>query len=128
MASFAQVDENNVVQNIILIDDSCLDNNGEFPESEESGREFIRNLNIGGENSRWYQASYTGKFRKQYPFKDFIYVEELDMFVRPKPYPSWSLENDGEWYAPQPIPKDGKVYIWSESEQQWILSPIQPKK
>ena len=37
-----------------------------------------------------------------------------------QPYPSWILNEQGNWQAPVPYPNDGKVYIWDEQNQTWI--------
>jgi hypothetical protein len=42
------------------------------------------------------------------------------MFIAPKPYPSWSLnETIGAWEAPIPQPEDGYAYEWDEANQTW---------
>lgn len=128
MASFAKVNNQNIVEDIIVVSDSELDNNGEFPESEKSGQEFLEKINLSQEGFRWLQTSYTNKFRKQYAFIGYSYNQDLDMFIKPQPFPSWSLKEDGEWYAPKEFPGDGKDYTWDEDKQEWFLSKIQPKK
>ena len=54
MAHFAQLDENNVVINVIVIhNNDILDENGN--ESEEVGIKFLKS--IFGEATRWVQTS-----------------------------------------------------------------------
>jgi len=81
MAHFAELDENNVVLRVVVIDNrDILNHNNE--ESEEVGINFCKNL-FGGGN--WIQTSYNGNFRKNFPGIGYIYREDLDAFVQPKP-------------------------------------------
>ena len=42
-------------------------------------------------------------------------------FWRSKPFPTWIKDIDtNSWIPPIPYPQDGKVYFWSEAEQNWI--------
>jgi hypothetical protein len=38
-----------------------------------------------------------------------------------QPWPSWTLQEDGTWAPPIPMPEDGKVYGWDEYTQEWFL-------
>ena len=61
MAHFAQIDENNVVTQVVVVANSeCLDSRG--VESEAVGAGFCSKL-FGG---TWIQTSYNGKTRKNY--------------------------------------------------------------
>jgi hypothetical protein len=54
--------------------------------------------------------------RKNFAGIGFVYDKEKDMFYEPKPFESWSLnENTGTWVAPVQYPNDGKAYYWVES-------------
>lgn len=67
-------------------------------------------------------------FRKNYAALGYIYDEERDAFIPPKPegLDSWILnENSCIWEAPIPYPDDGKDYLWDESQQQWIQIPTE---
>jgi hypothetical protein len=37
----------------------------------------------------------------------------------PKPYPSWTVNDNLTWEAPKPKP-EGNSYFWEESKQKWI--------
>jgi hypothetical protein len=59
-------------------------------------------------------------FRKNYAGIGYVYDEELDAFVAPKPYDSWVLNEDTcLWEAPTPYPSDGDVYTWNEETLTW---------
>ena len=57
------------------------------------------------------------------------YYSELDMFVHPKPFPSWTLDSNGDWQPPVAKPADyvphnrGGNYLWNESGQSWDANP-----
>ena len=62
MAHFAQIDEQKMVTEVIVIANAEVDNLP-FPESEPVGQAFIASCNIGGE---WLQTSYNANFRNIY--------------------------------------------------------------
>ena len=109
MAHFAEIDDNNVVLRVLVVPD----------EEEHRGQEFLaEDLKLGG---RWIQTSYNGNIRKMYAGVGYIYNEELDIFLPPKPYPSWVLNEEyGEWESPVPRPiMPNKIQIWNEDTLSW---------
>ena len=116
MAHFAQLDENNVVLQVIVVNNSdCLDGNGN--ESEDVGVAFCQSL-LGG---NWKQTSYNGTIRKNYAGIGYQYDSTRDAFISPKPYASWLLtESTCQWDAPVPCPTDDKMYRWDEATTSWV--------
>jgi len=116
MAHFAQLDENNVVTQVIVVGNSdCADANG--VEKESIGVAFCERL-IGG---TWKQTSYNGNIRKNYAGIGYTYNADIDAFVPPKPFASWTLNNEtAQWEAPTPMPEDGKMYSWDEATTSWV--------
>lgn len=106
MAHFAEI-KNGIVQRVIVVHDN----------EEANGSEFCKNL-LGGE---WLQCSYNNRIRKQFPSAGYSYDESNDVFIAPKPYPSWLLNASHDWQAPTEYPSDGKVYVWDETSLTWIL-------
>ena len=47
------------------------------------------------------------------------YDEDNDVFIEPKPFPSWSLNATQDWEAPTEYPDDGRDYVWNESTKAW---------
>lgn len=46
------------------------------------------------------------------------WVEELKDFVGPSPYPSWILDENGQWQPPAPKPESSTdEYVWNESRE-----------
>lgn len=119
MAHFAQVNEFNIVQQVIVVADSdCLDANGQ--ESEAVGAAFCHNL-IGG---RWLQTSYNNNLRVRFAGIGYSYDAVRDAFIPPQPYLSWVFdETTLDWVAPIPYPTDGKTYVWDEAIQNWVEVP-----
>lgn len=126
MAHFAELDTNNVVLRVIVIDNSVLEDEAGV-EHEQKGIDFCKSL--FGPDTIWKQTSYNGSFRVRYAGVGYTFNESLDAFITPKPYPSWSLdENIADWVAPVPKPgltpdeeAAGMVYIWNEDNLEWVL-------
>jgi hypothetical protein len=116
MAHFAQLDENNVVLQVIVVNNSdCLDGNGN--ESEAVGVAFCQSL-LGGS---WKQTSYNETMRKNYAGIGYTYDSTRNAFIPPKPYASWLLnETTCLWNAPTSMPTDNKEYQWDEPTTSWI--------
>lgn len=114
MAHFAELDANNVVLRVIVIDNKdTADANG--VEKEHIGAAFCERL-FGG---TWKQTSYNGNMRKHYSGVGYTYRADIDAFVPPQPYPSWTLDADANWQPPVARPTDDKMYSWDESAQTW---------
>lgn len=116
MAHFAQLDENNVVTQVIVVHNNELMENG--VEVEAKGITFCQSLFPG---TSWRQTSYNGNIRKNYAGIGFTYDAQRDAFIAPQPFPSWLL-NEGtcQWEAPVPYPTDGKTYRWDEPTLSWV--------
>jgi len=117
MAHFAEINENNIVTQVIVIHNNQLLVGEE--ESEEKGIDFCESL-FGHRN--WVQTSYNGNIRYNYAGEGFTYDENNDAFYAPQPYASWSLNEDYKWEAPVPYPEDAsenKIYEWDEENQEW---------
>jgi hypothetical protein len=120
MAHFAELGENNVVLQVIVVDNKDIKDTFGI-EQEEIGIAFCRNL-LGG---TWKQTSYNASFRKHYAGVGYTYDSERDAFLPPKTYPSWVLnEATCQWEAPVPKPDDvdfpNRYYRWQEETLSWI--------
>ena len=116
MAHFAEIDENNSVQRVIVVhNNELLDENGE--EKEALGVAFCKNL-LGG---TWLQTSYNKNMRKNFAGIGFTYDIVRDAFIPPKPYDSWVLdEATCLWKAPVAYPSDENYYEWDETNTKWV--------
>lgn len=121
MAHFAKLDDNNIVLRVHVLDnDKITDENGD--EVEALGVAFLTSL-YG--HSNWKQASYNGNIRKRYPTRGYKYHADIDAFMQPQPFASWTINSDKEWEAPLPVPElteqeiaENKIYFWDEQEYQ----------
>jgi hypothetical protein len=119
MAHFAQLDDQNNVLNVVVIGNSDIDNLP-FPESEPVGIAFCQS--IYGADTIWKQTSYNSNFRRQYAEIEGSYYAPLDVFVDPKPFPSWTFQtSDATWKAPIPKPTAPSNYVaaWNEQYLEW---------
>ena len=118
MAHYAFLDSNNIVTEIIVGRNECEDNT----DWEQSYADFrgqackrtcydtIANTNTNGGTP----------FRGNYAGIGYTYRADIDAFVPPQPYPSWTLdEGTCNWNPPTAIPTDGKMYSWNESSLSW---------
>ena len=101
MSHFAKLDSNNVVTQGIVAE-----------------QDFINSGRVG-DSFLWVQTSYNGNFRKQYASIGYTYDKVNDVFISPKPYPSWTLDDSFNWNPPSVIPDDDKHYTWNESTTTW---------
>ena len=128
MAYFAQLDENNLVINVIIVnDDDTSDLNG--VESEDIGIGFC--LKNFGANTKWKQTYNDGTgIRGNYAGVGYTYMENVatlgvgstDIFIQQKPFPSWTIDNTlPTWVSPigsPPSSSEHRTYIWDEDAYQ----------
>ena len=131
MAHFAQLDDNNVVTQVIVVGNSdTADVNG--VESESIGVAFCQSLL--GADTNWKQTSYNANMRGNYAGIGMKYmsgvatlgVGSTDVFVPQQPHASWTISTtEARWEAPltEPILTDeqraaGSYYTWDESAYQ----------
>ena len=79
MAHFAQVDDDNIVREVIVISND--DAPDPYPESEPLGQAFI--ADVLGLPGVWLQTSYHGTFRGNYAGLGYTYDPAIDEFVPP---------------------------------------------
>jgi len=122
MAHFAELDENNTVIRVLAVNNEDINDpiNQYSRETEEIGINFLKRL--FGENTKWVQTSITNTFRVRYAGIGFKYDENHNVFLLPKPFDSWILdENTYDWISPVPRPDDENDYKWNEELQTWEL-------
>ena len=127
MSHFAQIDENGIVQQVLVIDQAEIDTGN------------------WGDPTRWIQTSYNTRcgvyytpntstpdpdqskaYRKNYA--GIGYTWDGVGFFAPKPYSSWVLNRFSYiWEAPIPMPEPNNppFYIWDEATISWVTDPAQ---
>lgn len=123
IAHFAQIDENNIVTQVLVVGN----------DQEHRGQEFLANdLGLGG---TWIKTSYNTHggvhseggtpLRKNYAGIGYTYDAGRDAFIPPKPFNSWVLDEDTcLWNAPTPMPTEGGPYMWVEDDLNWQVIPM----
>ena len=115
MAHFARIDENGLVLQVVVVDNKdTADASG--VEKEHIGAAHLEKI-LGG---TWKQTSYNGNMRKNYAGIGYTYRADIDAFVPPQPFASWTLNVDAQWGAPVPMPTDGAMYTWDEDTTSWV--------
>ena len=123
MAHFVKLDSNNVVTRVIVIKDSKLIVNA--VSSESHGVAHCRVVDNDA-NGTWKRTSYSGSIRGKFAGVGFTYNPTLDIFIEPKPFPSWVLNSGGTgWESPLGDAPDVTVttdppsfYEWDEDAYQ----------
>ena len=87
MAHFAELDENNIVKQVIVVHNDDLLDNG--VESEAKGIAFCQSL-FGG---NWIQTSFNGTIRFNFAGIGYSYDESRNAFIPPMPLEgNWTLD------------------------------------
>jgi hypothetical protein len=108
MAHYAFLDENNVVTQVITgIDET------ELIEGLDTETWYS---NFRGQTCK--RTSYNNRIRKQYAGIGYSYNPVANVFIAPKPFASWSLDDNFDWQAPTQKP-EGKC-VWDENTLSWI--------
>jgi hypothetical protein len=138
MASFAKLDNNNIVITVLSVSNKVVQNTNGV-EQEVLGVEFLKSLY--GQDTNWKQTSYNSNFRKNYAGIGFQYDQTRDAFIPPKPIykgqvcNSWVLnENTCRYECPVAFPEtynlnlkkaNGELikdpYSWNEETLAWDL-------
>lgn len=92
--------------------------------------EFFQTF-VDSSPGEWIQTSYNTSggvhsqgdtpLRKNYAGVGYTYDRTRDAFIPPKPFASWTLnEETCLWNPPTPYPDDEKIYIWNEETTSWL--------
>ena len=101
MSHFAEIDKDGIVLRVIV-----------------SEQDFI-NSGAVGDSFNWVQTSYNNNFRNKFAVIGDTYDKTRDAFCSPQLYASWTLDANGVWQPPSPMPDDGEAYIWNEDDESW---------
>ena len=119
MAHYAKV-ENGLVTKVIVAEaeffETFIDSSpGEWIQTSYNTRGGIHYT-----SSNEPSADQSKALRKNYAGVGYTYDKTLDAFIPPKPYNSWTLNEDTcLWEAPSTNPNDGKIYRWNEDTVSW---------
>jgi hypothetical protein len=124
MAHFAQIDENNIVQRVIVIDQAEIDTgNWGDPLTWVKTSYNTRGGVYYTPNTSTPDPDQSKAFRKNYA--GIGYTWDGIGFIPPKPYPSWVFNNFSYlWEAPIPMPTDYVKCVWDEEKLEWSCIPF----
>ena len=121
MAHYAKV-KDGIVTQVIVADPEFFDN---FVDTEP-GEWLKTSYNTSGgihydSDTGQPSADQSKALRKNYAGVGYSYDSELDAFIPPQPFPSWTLdEATCDWESPVPKPNDDKIYRWDEDSKSWV--------
>jgi hypothetical protein len=122
MAHYAFLDRNNIVTEVIVGKNENEDNiNWEQWYGNFRGQVCKQTSynTIGGIHTNGGTP-----FRKNYAGIGYMFDEQRNAFIPPKPYASWILvEESCTWKAPVDMPTDWTIdnpYLWDENTISWI--------
>tara|TARA_B100000795_G_scaffold251370_1_gene220149 strand:- start:87 stop:416 length:330 start_codon:yes stop_codon:yes gene_type:complete len=94
---------------------------GLVTEVIKSEKDFI-NSGFVGDEFKWIQTSYTASFRGSYSAIGDAWDSVNQVFIKPKPYPSWTLDSNYEWQSPvaRPALALGVISHWDEDSGNWV--------
>ena len=115
MAHYAFLDNNNIVTEVIVgINETELI---EDLDTETWYGKF--------RNQKCIRTSYSGSIRKRFAGIGYFYDEVRDVFIEPKPYLSWILNEETlTWDPPTTCPENlskEEFYVWNEETRSWDL-------
>jgi len=130
MSQFAQIDENNIVQRVLVIDQADIATG--FWGNPASFVQTSYNT-LGGiyytPNTGTPDPDQSKAFRKNFAGIGYIWLPdgpEGEGFAPPQPYPSWAMNSFSYlWEAPVPMPAkpwpEGVIgYTWDEATLSWV--------
>ncbi len=136
MASFAKISEENEVVSVHCVADNDTSQDG--VENESVGQAFLEKIHKWPAHL-WKKCSYNTvkgnhllggtPYRGNYPAIGDVWDETNNIFTKPKPYASWTLDTTtGVWNPPVAKPaaqedvankSNFRHYSWNEENQQW---------
>lgn len=102
MSHFAKLDSNNIVENVIVAEQSFI------------------NSGVVGDSFLWIQTSYNDNFRGKYATVGDTWDKVNEQFVSPQPFASWTLDANFCWQAPTARPEGDAAYTWDEDTVSWV--------
>ena len=127
MKTFAELDNNNKVLNVITTEDSITENNiSDNFDLSANGVSWKQSGNVTDYDVDNPDANF---FRKRPACIEGIYDAANDVFIREKLHDSWVLNSDYEWEPPVAIPSINTMVVngeersihleWDEDNVQW---------
>ena len=116
MSHYAKINHDNIVEEVIVAEEDFIKSlDGTWLQTSYN--------TIGGvyytPNTQSPDPDQTKAFRKNYATIGYFYDENLNAFIPPKPFDSWTLNiNSCLWESPVPQPLE-RGYYWDEDSLSW---------
>jgi hypothetical protein len=119
MSHYAKINENNIVETVIVAEEDFIKKQeGKWIQTSYNTRNGVHYE----PNSNIPRADQSKALRKNYAGIGYTYDEIRDAFIPPKPFNSWTLNEDTcLWNAPVAYPQDGNRYTWNEETLSWDI-------
>jgi hypothetical protein len=118
MIQLARLDDSNIVKQVIVMDDGILNEDAQW-SAEQNAEASCRSLY--DTQDRFMLTSSTGDFRGNLASPGFTYLEEEDLFMPPKPFPSFLLNPaSATWVPPVAMPDEDINWQWDEATVSWV--------
>ena len=123
MGHYAKINENKIVVQVIVADadyiNSLSDKDSYIKTSYNTngGKHYVPS-----DTQNWTVESddQSKSLRKNYAGIGYTYDATNDVFIAPKPFSKWVLnETTWTWEAPTDMPDDGKQYVWNDNTGAW---------
>ena len=122
MAHYALLDSNSIVVDVITgidenetqvdLDGTVVGGSSEAWENFYASRPWFEGLICK-------RTSYNSNIRKRFAGIGMFYHAVRDVFLTPKPFPSWRINDEHDWEAPVPYPQEIGYFVWNEEQQRW---------
>jgi len=118
MAHYCFLNKKNIVTEVIVGKD---ENEGDLDWEVYYGSKRGQTCKRTSYNTRGGEHILGGTpFRGNYAGIGYEYKEDLDAFIPPQPFASWTLnETTFLWEAPVPMPEEG-MWQWDEETTDWV--------
>jgi len=129
MSHWAKLDDNNIVLDVAVGDDTMADEGEQFFNKMVGGRWVKTSYNTRGGvhyNTVTWEPSDDQSKALRFNYAGIGYTFDPDKgtdgaFIPAKPFDSWVLNEDTcLWVAPVPYPTDGEAYVWDEDAGDWV--------
>ena len=132
MSHWAKLDDNNIVLDVAVGDDTMADEGEQFFNKMVGGRWVKTSYNTRGGvhyNTVTWEPSDDQSKALRFNYAGIGYTFDPDKgtggaFIPAKPFDSWVLNEDTcLWVAPVPYPTDEGSYSWDEDAGDWVVVP-----
>lgn len=118
LVHFALINSENIVVQTVQINPSDCLGDDNF-HSESKGIEFCNKLWGTPEGYCWKQTFRNDQGRGYYGVPGSTWDEAKQIFLVPKPFEGWVINENNLWESPTEKPLGS--YIWADNIQDWVL-------